>query len=214
MAIKGSAMKKPQYSQILRIGSSHLFLSLMNQKCANLAYAILGAFCACFVSQITAAKIAISRRNTRLRQQRKMNRFLERQLHRVVYQEMDKHLRRLGSGSEELNVLIRELDSAYSTINSMEQNLRSKEYLIEEMKLHIDSLETQLARANAEDDDVEERSLKEKIDSVGIFIDGSLKDKKDVEDFLQQILTDGTYGSNQTQMNLEDAQNLGMKRES
>lgn len=91
--------------------------------------------------------------------------------------------------------LINQLKSAKNTIIFIEKELQKKEDLIEELKLQIENLETQLAKANAEKEDVE-RSLEEKIGSVE-YLEGRLYllsleflDKKNVVQNLRSLVAE------------------------
>lgn len=90
----------------------------------------------------------------------------------------------LGKEKEGQQALINQLNSANSTITRLGQELKSEKSLIMELKLQIDTLETELSETDIHKKDLE-NNVKEKVDSIGILqkrinmLNSDLKDKEE-----------------------------------
>lgn len=93
---------------------------------------------------------------------------LEKNFDSKLLSEQKERSKQLARAREEQKSLMDQLNSANSTIAGLGKELNGEKRLIEELKIQIDSLETNLAKAGEEKIALEE-NLKEKINSIEVL---------------------------------------------
>ncbi|CAL0308765.1 unnamed protein product [Lupinus luteus] len=162
---------------------SNLFVSLLN-IIGIYSSGTLGALYALARKEKTTALSTIETMSSKLKEKEELIDSLKRNYESELLNEHEERSKKLGKAKEEQRALVNELSSANNIVSRLEQEVKGGEKLIEDLKLQIGTLESEVSKTDADKKEVE-KNLKEKVDSIEILqerinqLNLGLKDKED-----------------------------------
>ncbi|KAL6285764.1 hypothetical protein ACE6H2_010154 [Prunus campanulata] len=157
--------KKAEPSEIN--APSNPVLSLLNGL-GIFSSGILGALYGLARAEKKATDATVESIKTKLKEKEAAIISLEKNFDSKLLSEQKERSKQLTRAREEQKSLMDQLNSANSTIAGLGKELNGEKRLIEELKIQIDSLETNLSKAGEEKIALEE-NLKEKINSIEVL---------------------------------------------
>ncbi|XP_047158579.1 MAR-binding filament-like protein 1-1 [Vigna umbellata] len=163
---------------------SNSFLSLLN-GIGIFSSGVLGALYTLSQKEKAAADATIETMSWKLKKKEELIVSLKKDYELKLLNKQEEQANLLEKAKEEKQALMEQLNSANSTINHLGKELKNERILVEDLKLQIDRLETELSKIDTDKKDLE-INLKEKIDFIGVLqerinlLSEDLKDKEDV----------------------------------
>ncbi|CAB4303175.1 unnamed protein product [Prunus armeniaca] len=157
--------KKAEPSEIN--APSNPVLSLLNGL-GIFSSGILGALYGLAWAEKKATDATVESIKTKLKEKEAAIISLEKNFESKLLNEQEEWSKQLTRAMEEQKSLMDQLNSANSTIAGLGKELNGEKRLIDELKIQIDSLETNLSKAGGEKIALEE-NLKEKINSIEVL---------------------------------------------
>ncbi|XP_042499280.1 MAR-binding filament-like protein 1-1 [Macadamia integrifolia] len=129
---------------------------------------VLGALYALAQKEKAAAEATIESVNTELSKKEAAMVLLRNSAERMLLNEQEERAKQIRKVKEEQQSLLEEVASVNNTVTGLQKELQNERRLVEEFKVQMDRIQTDLRKA-VEDKNILEANLKEKVDSIEVL---------------------------------------------